>query len=387
MYSKLRGNLVATVARPAGRIVPPSSVPPGSADGGGSCHPCGMFLRAPVSAVLDARAASPGRRAPLRLLLALALLIAAPGAAAQTATLRVATVAGADRFVPEARLELRDLPAGARDRVRVALVASAAPGVDLEAQARRAFGPLGTVVVETGVGVRFAEAPAVRGHAVLRGQLGPVAARLEARARSAAERRFDPLDASGSDPFGSGASLRLAGEGRLTGTWLAGADLAVRTDLKGSWLLDADATVRARRAFGAEWDALGAVESRIAANGGGAIGFGTGVAHVPRRAPEVRFVAYLDARADDAGTVWLPGLVTRGTWVGPMGDRFGWDVHLRPAGRRVAPLAVQASWRPSGAGDAPTATVGVRGGGPEGTAWSVALAWTRGLEGDVWRVP
>ncbi|MEX2502120.1 MAG: hypothetical protein WD336_07075 [Trueperaceae bacterium] len=293
---------------------------------------------------------------------------------------------GESGLAVEARTVLRDLPSGS-DRVATEWIVGHDPGADVVARVQRAFGPLGTLLIEAGVGARLGDQPVARACVGVRGSIGPVAARFEAAWTGAPTQRFDPLADGGREAFGAEASATLEGSGRVSAAWLIDGAIAVRTDVAGRWVGDLDAGVRGRRLLAPTWDATASGYVRTGPDGRGRIGVGVGVVHVPRRAPEIALGLHLDGRGEADRVAWSLGFASRGTWPLEDGGRLGWTARVRPFGREATPYRVEATWRPSASVTAPVAAVGVRGGDGAGWAWTAAWAWSGDLVGDVWRVP
>jgi hypothetical protein len=281
--------------------------------------------------------------------------------------------------------ELR-LGAGDADPVRIALLGVQGGGLELDLelaagrdpggavslQRRRAAGILGTLVLEAEGAVRLATPAAARATLRARGALGPVALRLEGEAWGAPPERLAPSADPGAAPFDRGAALRLEADGRATRRWLLGGDVDVSRASGGAfaWSLAMDA--RARRLLGRSWDLALAAEGRGRETELGAA-LGAGVVWAPRRAPDVRLRAWLDAVVRDGQTKVLPGVEGRGA-ARAGGGRVDWTVRARPGGPDRAPWWAEVAWRrPAGPVEVELRGVG-RTGGTAGTGWTVAAA-------------
>lgn len=281
--------------------------------------------------------------------------------------------------------ELR-LGAGAEDAVRAALLgvegggleldlaltAGSDPGAAVAVQRRRAAGLLGTLVLEAEGAVRLDAPAAVRAKLRARGALGPVALRLEGEAWGAPPERFAPTEDPGAAPFDRGAALRVAGDGRASRRWLIGGDVGVVRAAGGALAWDLGLDARARRLLGRSWDLTFAAEGRWRGDGPAAA-LGAGVVWAPRRAPEVRLRAWLDAVVRDGRRGVRPGVEGRGV-ARAGGGRVDWTVRARPGGPDRAPWWAELAWRrPAGPVDVELRAV-ARTGGAAGTGWSVAAA-------------
>lgn len=313
--------------------------------------------------------ATPRRLVPL--VLALALLVVAASAAAQTA--RIGLVASGASG--ELRIAVLDLPRG-EDRLDAELRLAAEPGLSLAVRRSSAAGPLGTLVLEADAELRLADEPAARAGLRARGALGPVAARLEGLAWSAPPERFDALAPLGRTPFERGHALGLAADGRLDRTWLAGAEATLWRGDAGRTALDLGASLRARRLLGAELDLTVGVQGRADGAGEGRVGVGAGVVAAPRRAPEIAVRAWLDAVPVAGGVALRPGLESEGAWSAAAG-RLSWAVRLRPGARERAPWSLDVAWRRP-AGDGVWRLEGsVHAGGRAGDGVALGASWER----------
>lgn len=311
-----------------------------------------------------------------------AVLALAP-AVVGTASAQTLHLSSSGGPTPEARIGVRSVPRGP-DRLDAALVVSTDPGAELAVRRSQAFGALGTLVLEGEASARFGTTPAARASAGVRGVLGPVSASLRTSVWGAPPERFDTAAATGRAPFDRGASLRLAGEGRLDRTWLlAGGATGWRGD-GGRTALDLDARLRGRRALGGDRDLSVRAEGRLAGRAGGHAALGAGVVVAPRRAPEIAATAWLDVRPTADGVRLAPGLSTEGAWaVGA--DRLAWSAIARSGGTERSAWSLDASWRRPAWDGLVEARAGLRAGGLAGTGWSVGIAYRRELTSSAWR--
>jgi hypothetical protein len=292
--------------------------------------------------------------------------VVAGRAAGQEAELRLG--AGAGDPVRTALLDVR----GGGLNLDVALSAGADPGAAVAVRRRSAAGVLGTLVLEGEGAVRLAAPAAGRATLRARGALGPVALRLQGEAWGAPPERFAPADDPGTAPFDRGAALRLEGDGRASRLWLIGGDVGVTRAASGGLAWDVGLDARARRLLGREWDLTLAAEGRWREDETGAA-LGAGVVWAPRRAPEIRVRAWLDAVDRDGRQTFRPGVESRGA-ARAGGGRVDWTVRARPGGPDRAPWWTALAWRrPAGSAEVEVRAV-ARTGAAVGTDWSVEAA-------------
>lgn len=317
------------------------------------------------------------RHAPRRAALLAAILVlltALPAALAQTFSL----TAGASGISPLIRLAASDVPR-AGGTIGLAAGLFPAPGVDLEVRNARAVGALGTLTLEAAGGVRVAADLQARLRLGARGSFGPVAGRLEARAWSAPPERFDPLVDPGPARAAAGVSLRLTADGRVDRTWLLGGELRGEWGRGAGLVLDGRFRARARRVLAPELDLQGRAEVRLTGAGDGRVGFGVGVLHAPRRAPEIGAAAFLDLAPTAGGVRAAPGLDLHGAR--PVaGGRLAWKARLRPLSAERAPWYLETSWRRPLEVGALRIEGTLMHGGSAGTRATAALSYQRPLD-------
>lgn len=210
------------------------------------------------------------------------------------------------------------------------------------------FGPLGVVLLETAMAARYdvtgVQPWSVAGSLTGRGNIGPIAARLDLKRWTSmgSDWRDEML---GPLPFlENGALLDVQVDARASQAWL----------VSGSWqtawsAMDASnvasVTVRQRRALGSERD-LGAtlrvgrtVERTV-------LGVQVGVWHVPRRAPDGNVHVGVDVGVDAGGATLAPWVSSDGAWRTDVG-LLRWVVRVDPHGLLRPGLDVALRFEPS----------------------------------------
>lgn len=258
------------------------------------------------------------RRLAASLTVLLVAVLGAAPAAAQTFT-----VAAEAAAAPALRLRLD----GARDDVDLGLTAVVAqrPGFGVTWRSDRAFGALGTLVLEGGGDLRVGERRAwAQADAGARGTVGPVAARLRLSAWNAPRTRFDPLADPAPRRAARGGALTLALDGRPARGWIVGGEGRLARDgAQAAWAARLDGFVRALRALPGGHHLRGTVRWVRPVGGGTEAALGVGATWTRRRAPDWRAGVALGMGPDGPGV----GLEVEGV------ERVGADLRLELTAR------------------------------------------------------
>lgn len=255
--------------------------------------------------------------------LGVAAALALGGAQAQTATV------GIDAASAPALWARVDGVRRAGGEVGFGIRLGPRPGVDASGRVDRAFGALGTLVVEGGVALRApvsAEA-AARAEFGARGSFGPAALRLQADAWSAPAGEFDPLADPGLETAPAGTAVRLGGDVRVERSVLLGGELRLeRSAIDGATIVDGEASLRLRRALPGGHDLRLRSRGRLADGGTSYVAAGVGIVWQRRRAPEWRTEVGIGMGAGGAS----PSVAIEGASRLPDGSRLAVAVRAEP---------------------------------------------------------
>lgn len=286
------------------------------------------------------------RRAAL-LLACLAPLLG--GATAQAPDVTLA-IEASER--PGLRLTLE----GARGDTDMGLsfVGAARPGVGVTWRHDRAFGALGTLVLEGGADLRMAGRGAwAQAEAGARGTVGPVAARVRLSGWNAPRPRFDPVADPRPRRGARGAAATVAVDGRPSRDWVLGGEGRVTADTDAPGVgLRMDAFARALRALPGGHHLQGSLHLERPARGRVEASAGVGATWARRRAPDWRAGVRLGVGAEGLGV----GATLEGAESLGHGRRITLAVRAETFTRAPQPYRLETSLSGLGADDAWTLT-------------------------------